>query len=110
MCVCRARKTHRGWAAQRWKMGGSYNNLLNAYDFDDLCRVCGDDASTKHLRHVNLSYFEHARHSLGLAWLLAVGAAQAVLHALVPAWYLTGTTDCVRQVGAALEAVKPKTM
>lgn len=88
------------WRGEVWRqMGGSYYDLDLGLDF-----YGGDDASAKHLRDVNMTYFEHARHSLGLAWLLAVGAAKAVLHALVPAWYPTGTTDCVRRASVALAA------
>lgn len=87
-------------------MGGAYYDLGQSYGLD-----IPDDASTKHLRDVNMSYLKHARHSLGLAWLLAVGAAKAVLHALVPAWYPTGTTDTLHRAGIARAAgVKPKAM
>ena len=87
-------------------MGGSYYDL-HEYDVLRSCR----EASGRHLRDVGMTYAAHGRHSLTLAWLLLVGAAQAVAHALVPAWCRTGTTDCVRRVDEVMKkrAVTNKT-
>ena len=48
-----------------------------------------------HPNRVCMSYWTHACHSLGLAWLLGWASMRAVVHAVVPSWYVTSTTDCV---------------
>ena len=52
--------------------------------FDQPNRVC-------------MSYWTHARHSLGLAWLFGWASVRAAVHAVVPSWYVTSTTDCVAE-------------
>lgn len=44
-----------------------------------------------------MSYWTHALHSLGLAWLLGWASVRAAVHAVVPSWYVTSTTDCVAE-------------
>lgn len=50
-----------------------------------------------HPNRVCMSYWTHARHSLGLAWLLGWASVRAAVHAVVPSWYVTSTTDCVAE-------------
>ena len=50
-----------------------------------------------HPNHVCMSYWTHARHSLGLAWLLGCASFRAAVHAVIPSWYVTSTTDCVAE-------------
>ena len=50
-----------------------------------------------HPNRVCMSYWTHALHSLGLAWLLGWASVRAAVHALVPSWYVTSTTDCVAE-------------
>lgn len=38
----------------------------------------------KHPQAVGMTYMEHARFSLGLAWTLALGAGASVVHAIWP--------------------------
>ena len=51
-----------------------------------------------HPNRVCMSYWTHARHSLSLAWLLGWASVRATVHAVVPSWYVTSTTDCVAEV------------
>ena len=52
----------------------------------------------EHPNRVCMSYWTHALHSLGLAWLLGWASVRAAVHAVVPSWYVTSTTDCVAEV------------
>lgn len=50
---------------------------------------------THHLHNVCMTYTEHARLSLSLAWLFFQGFACAVVHAFVRMVLASTSTDCV---------------
>lgn len=52
----------------------------------------------EHPRDVCMTYIEHMRFSLSLAYTFALATVKAVVHAFVPGWYITSTSDCVEEI------------
>ena len=52
----------------------------------------------EHPEKVCMDYSTHAAFSLKLAYLLAVGSAKAVVHAVLPDMYVSSTSDVVQEV------------
>ena len=51
-----------------------------------------------HLNKVNMSYFEHMKHSLSLSKLYFEGGAKAIIHAVYPNIYETSSTDIQKKI------------
>lgn len=51
-----------------------------------------------HPRDVCMTYIDHLWFSLGMAYTFALSAIKAVVHAFVPGWYITSTSDCVEEI------------
>ena len=52
----------------------------------------------KHLNKVNMSYFEHMKHSLSLSKLYFEGSVKAIVHAVYPNVYETSSTDIHKKI------------
>ena len=55
-----------------------------------------------HLNKVNMSYFEHMKHSLSLSKLYFEGTVKAVIHAFYPSVYKTSSTDIQKKINNKL--------
>ena len=47
----------------------------------------------RHLKQVNMTYYQHMKHSLGLSYDLLNGSIKAFVHGIFPNLYETSTTD-----------------
>lgn len=56
----------------------------------------------KHLDKVNMSYFEHMKHSLSLSRLYFEGGVKAIVHAVYPSAYETSSTDIQKKINNKL--------
>lgn len=52
----------------------------------------------KHLNKVNMSYFEHMKHSLSISKMYFEGGVKAILHAVYPNVYETSSTDIQKEI------------
>ena len=50
-----------------------------------------------------MDYQTHAKFSLQMAYLFAVGSLKAVVHAILPDFYVTSTSDLVKEVQQHLQ-------
>ena len=57
-----------------------------------------------HTRAVGMTYGEHARLSLWLAWEFAVASAQAIVHAIYPDVYITSSTDAAARIAQRIRS------
>jgi len=51
--------------------------------------------STKHLNNVYMSYFEHFCISMYFSGNLLIASVKAFVHAWVPCWFTTSTSDLI---------------
>jgi len=56
----------------------------------------------KHLNSVNMSYFEHMKHSLSLSKMYFEGGIKAITHAIYPNVYETSSTDIQKKINIKL--------
>lgn len=61
--------------------------------------------SRRHLNEVEMTYWRHACRSVALGAAFAMCALRATVHAIVPGWYTTASTDAILGGGLA-EALK----
>lgn len=62
-----------------------------------------------HLDDVDMTYVDHARRSLGLAWAFAYAALAATVHALFPDVFTTSSTVAINTTLPALLAAGSST-
>lgn len=55
-----------------------------------------------HLNKVNMSYFEHMKHSLSLSKLYFEGTVKSIIHAFYPTAYETSSTDIQKKINNKL--------
>ena len=61
------------------------------------------DRCFKHPKTVCMDYQTHAKFSLQMAYLFAVGSLKAVVHAILPDFYVSSTSDLVKEVQQHLQ-------
>ena len=61
------------------------------------------DRCFKHPKTVCMDYQTHAKFSLQMAYLFAVGSIKAVVHAILPDFYVSSTSDLVKEVQQHLQ-------
>lgn len=61
------------------------------------------DRCFKHPKTVCMDYQTHAKFSLQMAYLFAVGSVKAVVHAILPDFYVSSTSDLVKEVQQHLQ-------
>ena len=54
--------------------------------------------SDQHLNSVCMSYFEHYCISMYLSGNLLLGSVKAFIHAWIPCWYTTSTSDLINDL------------
>ena len=52
----------------------------------------------RHPRSVCLTYFEHFRFSMSLARRFFVASLKAIVHAFIPCYYITSSTDIIQEL------------
>ncbi len=57
----------------------------------------------RHPSKVCMSYLEHCKFSLGLSYSLGIGCIKAFIHALLPDYYITSTSDLVVEIQEKIE-------
>jgi hypothetical protein len=57
-----------------------------------------------HPRAVGMTYGEHVRFSIWLAWQFAVASAQAIVHAIYPDVYITSSTDAASRIAQRIRS------
>ena len=57
----------------------------------------------KHPSQVCMSYFEHLKFSLYVAFIFANGSVKAMVHAFIPDVFITSTTDSVNEINMRLK-------
>tara|TARA_B100000524_G_scaffold129056_1_gene63628 strand:- start:10536 stop:10775 length:240 start_codon:yes stop_codon:yes gene_type:complete len=57
----------------------------------------------KHPKEVCMSYFKHFKLSLYFSYVLGKGSAKAFMHAFIPDYYITSTSDLVEEVALLLK-------
>ena len=57
----------------------------------------------KHPKEVCMSYFTHLKLSLYFSYVLGKGSAKAFMHAFIPDYYVTSTSDLVNEVALLLK-------
>jgi hypothetical protein len=57
----------------------------------------------QHQNAVCMTYFEHMRLSLGFSATLFIGSFKAIVHAFLPNYFITSTTDVWKQIGQELK-------
>lgn len=58
-----------------------------------------------HLNKVNMSYFEHMKHSLSLSKMYFEGGVKAIVHAVYPNVYETSITDIQKEINNKLNKI-----
>ena len=58
---------------------------------------------TEHPNSVCMTYLEHFNFSMKLALLQIKGAYKAIVHAIIPNWYITSTTDINKEIKNLLD-------
>lgn len=61
------------------------------------------DRCFKHPKTVCMDYQTHAKFSLQMAYLFAVGSLKAVVHAILPDFYVSSTSKLVKEVQQHLQ-------
>ena len=61
--------------------------------------------STQHLNSVCMSYFEHSYLSMYFSVNLLVGSGKAFVHAWVPCWFTTSTSDLINNFKIIIDNV-----
>ena len=56
----------------------------------------------KHLREMNMGYFEHMYVSLSYVVILFISAIKALIHAFIPDLFVTSTTQCIVEINNKL--------
>ena len=56
----------------------------------------------KHPKEVCMTYFEHFKLSMNFSKLLAIGSFKAFIHAILPDFYITSTTDIIEEIKVQL--------
>lgn len=59
--------------------------------------------SIKHLKELNLSYFEHMKLAFSLSFELAKTAVLGIIHGIIPGLYDTAITDCNNKISKLLK-------
>lgn len=59
--------------------------------------------SLEHLKYVNMNYTAHFKFSMTLSKLYARGMYFSLIHAIVPAWYTTSSTDIHEQINMEMK-------
>ena len=57
----------------------------------------------KHLREINMDYFEHMHVSLNYAFILFVSCIKAFIHSFIPDLFITSTSECIIEINNKLE-------
>ena len=61
------------------------------------------DRCFKHPKTVCMDYQTHAKFSLQMAYIFAIGSVKAVVHAILPDFYVSSTSDIVKEVQQHLQ-------
>lgn len=61
------------------------------------------DRCFKHPKTVCMDYQTHAKFSLQMAYIFAIGSIKAVVHAILPDFYVSSTSDLVQEVQQHLQ-------
>ena len=59
----------------------------------------------RHLKQVNMSYFEHLKTSLGFSYHLFGGSIKAFIHGVLPNYYETSTSDLIKNMHSQLKKI-----
>jgi uncharacterized membrane protein YjjP (DUF1212 family) len=62
-----------------------------------------DSTFFQHPREVCMDYLEHCLFSLSLAKLLGVGTFKALVHAFVPGFFITSTSELIKEIKEELD-------
>ena len=57
----------------------------------------------KHPAKVCMTYYQHCKFSLQISKLFAEASIKAVIHAFIPDWYITSTTDITNKIQKMLQ-------
>tara|TARA_Y100000992_G_scaffold168686_1_gene113310 strand:+ start:6376 stop:6588 length:213 start_codon:yes stop_codon:yes gene_type:complete len=52
----------------------------------------------KHLKEKKVGYFTHCIVSLNISKSFIIGGIKAFIHAFIPFWYTTSSTDCIKEM------------
>lgn len=61
---------------------------------------------SKHLKELDVGYWDHMCFSLRLSSLMLEGSVKAIIHAIFPDVYVTSTTDITSKLHDELDMVK----
>ena len=61
------------------------------------------DRCFKHPKTVCMDYQTHAKFSLQMAYIFAIGSVKALVHAILPDFYVSSTSDLVQEVQQHLQ-------
>ena len=61
------------------------------------------DRCFKHPKTVCMDYQTHAKFSLQMAYIFAIGSLKAVVHAILPDLYVSSTSEIVKEVQQHLQ-------
>jgi hypothetical protein len=56
----------------------------------------------KHLREMNMDYFEHMHVSLNYALILFISCFKALVHSFIPDLFITSTSECILEINNKL--------
>lgn len=62
-----------------------------------------DSTFFQHPREVCMDYLEHFLFSLSLAKLLGIGTFKALVHAFVPGFFITSTSELIQEIKEELD-------
>ena len=62
----------------------------------------------KHLKEVNMTYYEHLRHSLNFSKVFMDASYKAYIHAILPSKYQTTSTDLTRKLNEIVKIQNDK--
>lgn len=62
-----------------------------------------DSTFFQHPREVCMNYLEHCLFSLSLAKLLGIGTLKAFVHAFVPGYFITSTSELIEDIKTELD-------
>lgn len=57
----------------------------------------------KHPKSVCMTYIEHFKFSFFLSYMLALGSFKALIHAILPDFYITSSSDLVEELKFKIE-------
>ena len=57
-----------------------------------------------HLKKICMTYFQHLRFSSNLGIQLWIGSVKAFIHAIMPQYYITSTSDLVKKLDIEMKS------